>query len=153
MKEVLNDIAATRSHKDNRAEKLFPRGAAIYRSLCHACHGNDGNGIKSLAPPLNKSNWVLGDKNKLLAIVLYGLAGPIQVSGKEYKAPEIAGEMPGIGGNKEFGDEDIAQLISFIRNSWNNKADGITAGDVDRVRNQFKGRQTAFTAEELNRIK
>jgi mono/diheme cytochrome c family protein len=153
LKKVLNDIASAKSNKNNVAEKLFPKGAAIFKSVCHACHGTDGNGVKSLAPPLNNSNWVLGDKKKLISIVLYGLTGPVQVNGKVYKAPEVTGDMPGIGENKEFSDEDMAQVLSYIRNSWSNKAEKINAGDVDNVRRQNKGRQTSFTVEELNRLR
>jgi hypothetical protein len=59
--------------------------------------------------------------------------------------------MPAIGQNKEVKDSDIAQILSFIRNSWNNKADIIDSVDVINIRNKFKGRQKAFTMEELNK--
>jgi len=125
----------------------------VFTSLCQTCHGPDGNGVSALAPPLNGSNWVQGDKNKLIPIVLYGLTGPIKVAGKMYQSPEINGDMPGIGANKEFSDEDIAQVLSFIRNAWNNKATPITANDVKEQRAKFTDRQKTFTMEELNSLK
>lgn len=131
--------------------KKYPEGAALYKSICQTCHGGDGNGMASLAPPLNRSEWVTGDKDKLLAIVLYGLTGPIQVNDKLYKAPEIMGDMPGIGTNKELSDEDIAQLMSFIRNAWGNKGSEVQPTDVDRVRRKHAGRQKTFTMEELEK--
>ncbi len=106
-----------------------------------------------LAPPLNKSEWVTGDKDKLISIVLYGLTGPVKVNGKIYKAPEINGEMPGLGNNKEFSDEAIAQLLSFIRNSWSNKAAKIDSTDINKIRKKFQVRQKSFTVEELNKLK
>jgi mono/diheme cytochrome c family protein/glucose/arabinose dehydrogenase len=127
----------------------FPKGIALFNSVCQTCHGADGNGIKTLAPPLHKSDWVLGDKNKLIRIVLYGLTGPVTVNDKVYKAPEITGEMPGIGNNKDYSDEDIAQVLSLIRKSWSNNADKVNATEVAEVRKKFSGRQKAFTTEEL----
>ena len=133
--------------------KDFPRGAFIFGTLCQTCHGTDGNGVSSLAPPLNNSNWVKGDKNKLIPIVLFGLHGPVEVAGKIYKAPEINGEMPGIGQNRDFSDDDIAQVLNYVRNSWSNKAERINASDIQRTRNKFKDRQKPFVMEELKNLK
>lgn len=59
--------------------------------------------------------------------------------------------MPGVGGNPEFTDAEIAQLISLIRASWNNRADAVSAPDVARVREKWKARAGSFTVEELGR--
>lgn len=150
LKKVLKDIATQRKAKlDENLVKEYPRGNVIFKTVCQTCHGADGEGIQSLAPPLNQSQWVNGDKNKLIAIVLYGLTGPVQVNGKVYKAPEISGDMPGIGSSDEFSDGDIAQVISFIRNAWSNRAEKVTEKDVQKVRQLYKGRQKSFTTEEL----
>jgi mono/diheme cytochrome c family protein len=152
LKKVLTDIEkAASSNNAKTLAKEYPKGAAIFQSVCQTCHGTDGNGITALGPPLNGSNWVQGDKNKLIPIVLYGLTGPIKIAGKLYKSPEINGDMPGIGANKEFTDEDIAQTLNFIRNSWNNKAGKITAPDIGTVRKKFNSRPKPFTMEELER--
>ena len=151
---VIKDIQSAGENKNKEAlAKRFPKGASIFNSVCQACHGADGNGINMLAPPLNNSEWVNGNKNRLISIVLYGLGGPITVHNKVYKAPEITGEMPGIAQNKDFSDEDIAQLLSYVRNSWNNKADTIAPADVKAIRIQLKNRKGAFTEEELKQIK
>lgn len=154
LKNVIDNIAKTKNNsRKKEVEKQFPKGVALFGSVCQTCHGSDGNGVRALGPPLNNSNWVLGDKNKLIPIVLFGLTGPVKVGEKLYKAPEISGEMPAIGQNKEFTDEDIAQILNYIRNSWSNKAEPINATDVTDTRNKFKGRQKAFTMEELNNLK
>jgi glucose/arabinose dehydrogenase/mono/diheme cytochrome c family protein len=151
LKGVLADIQHARSNRDVLLlQKQFPRGAGLFRSTCQPCHGADGNGVRSLAPPLNHSEWVTGDKDKLSAIVLFGLTGPVKVNGTLYQSPEISGDMPGIGHNIDVVNEDIAQLLSFIRNSWSNTADQVTDADIVRVRQKYKGRQKAFTAEELS---
>ncbi|MET3114965.1 mono/diheme cytochrome c family protein [Pedobacter sp. CG_S7] len=151
MNLIVKEIQDKRKNNDPLlAERTYPRGAAIFRSTCQTCHGADGNGIKSLAPPQNKSEWVTGNKEKLISIVLLGLTGPIEVNGHLYKAPEITADMPGIGNSKEFSDPDIAQLLSYIRKSWQNKASAITAKEVMDVRTKLKGREKVFTVEELN---
>ncbi|MGV3686054.1 MAG: DUF7133 domain-containing protein [Daejeonella sp.] len=147
--KIIADIEKAKSAKAD-VSKQFPKGALIYRSFCQTCHGPDGNGVASLAPPLNNSEWVTADKNKLSAIVLYGLTGPVKIGNKLYKSPEINGDMPGIASNNEFSDEDITQLLNYIRNSWSNKGNVLQPGDVTGIRNKFKGRQKPFTMEELN---
>lgn len=153
-KQLQKVIIAYKNTQKNRNPELlakqFPKGSAIFRSTCQTCHGPDGNGTPSLAPPLNKSQWVTGDKNKLISIVLFGLTGPVNVNGHVYQAPEVAGDMPGIGHNDELNDEDIAQLLSFIRQSWQNDAAKIDKKDVLSIRDKYKGRQKTFTMEELD---
>ncbi len=154
LKGVIDDIAKAKNNSNaENIAKLYPKGVALFSSVCQTCHGKDGNGVPSLAPPLNGSELVVGDKNKLIPIVLYGLTGPVKVAGKVYKAPEINGDMPSIGQNKEFSDDDLAQVLNFIRSSWGNKGKQISASDVTNTRNKFKDRQTTFTMEELNKLK
>lgn len=156
-KQLSSVIARFKNSQKNRdpqsLARQFPKGAMLFKSSCQTCHAADGNGIQSLAPPLNKSTWVTGNKNKLIPIVLYGLTGPINVNGHLYQAPEISGDMPGIGHSEEFTDEDIAEVLSFIRSSWQNDAAKIAAKDIADIREKYKGRKSAFTQEELMRIK
>jgi mono/diheme cytochrome c family protein len=154
LKKVITDIEKARNSSNfKKLAKEYPKGAAIFQSVCQTCHGTDGNGITSLAPPLNTSDWVQGNKNRLIPIVLYGLTGPVKVAGKWYRSPEINGDMPGIGANKNYSDEDIAEILNFIRNAWNNKAENISAKDIGNVRNRFRDRQKTFTLEELESLK
>lgn len=150
LEKVMKDIRNNRqANTDGALAKEYPRGALIFKTVCQTCHGTDGDGIQSLAPPLNHSEIVTGKKQRLIAIVLYGLTGPVEVNGKLYKAPEINADMPGIANNDEFSDSDIAQLLSFVRNAWSNKAEKVTEKEVQAVRQQYKGRQKSFTMEEL----
>lgn len=149
--KTLADIKKNEFSKNiDQLKKQFPKGLQVFQNICKTCHGDDGNGIASLAPPLNQSSWVVGDKRKLIAIVLYGLTGPVTVNNKIYKAPEISGEMPGLNTNDELNEEDIAQVLSFIRKNWSNKAGIISVKDVEKVKQKFNGRQKPFTVEELN---
>lgn len=152
LQRVVRDIAAAKHAANAKLLKeKYPQGAALFTSTCQTCHGEDGNGLKSVAPPLNGSEWVTGDKAKLAAIVLYGLAGPIRVAGKLYEAPEITAEMPGIGNNADISDDQLAELLSFIRASWNNKSGEVKPQEIRRVREKFAGRQSPFTMDELSR--
>lgn len=149
--KIFADIKKNELNKNiSLLKKQFPKGVQVFQNICKTCHGDDGNGLPSLAPPLNQSSWVVGDKRKLIAIALYGLTGPVTVNNKIYKAPEISGEMPGMISNDELNEEDIAQVLSFIRKNWSNKADAVSAGEVIKVKQKFNGRQKPFTIEELN---
>jgi mono/diheme cytochrome c family protein len=154
LNRVLKDIENKKSGANMKnLDEAYPKGAVVFKSICQTCHGIDGNGIRSLAPPLNKSDWVLGSKDRLIPLVLYGLTGPIQVSGTMYQAPEINGDMPGLGNNTDLTDEDIAQVLSYIRKAWNNKADPVSAKEIAATRVKYPGRQKVFTMEELKKIK
>lgn len=136
--------------KEDLLMKKYARGIFLYNSTCQPCHGEDGNGIEFLAPPLNNSEWVTGDKDKLIGIVLHGLSGPITVDGKKYEVPETTGEMPGVINNPEMVEADLALLLSYIRNNWNNEAEDITLEEINKAKERWKDRKTPFTEEELN---
>ncbi|WP_353720395.1 c-type cytochrome [Dyadobacter sp. 676] len=155
-KQLARVVTGIRNAMGNRnpemLKKEFPKGEALFTSVCQTCHGADGGGVKSLAPPLNQSEWVTGNKDKLISIVLFGLTGPVKVNGHIYQTPEVSGDMPGIGYDKDMPNEDIAQLLSFIRRSWRNNADKVTTEEVAKVRTKLQGREKAFTEAELNGI-
>lgn len=147
---LISRVQNNRKNKDPLLlNKEFPKGAALFASSCQTCHAADGNGISSLAPPLNKSEWVTGKKDHLIAIVLYGLTGPVLVNGHLYAAPEVSADMPGIAHTDEISDEDVAQVLSFIRASWQNNAGKVGVDEVTKVRGLYKGREKPFTVLEL----
>lgn len=129
--------------------KYYPRGVAIFGTVCKTCHGEDGNGVTALAPPLNKSEIVNGDKTIMISILLKGLTGPVKINGHLYKSPEISGEMPGFADNKDFSDDDLAQVMNFVRRSWQNKGSKINASDVKALRAKLASRQKNFIIDEL----
>ncbi|SKC06404.1 DUF7133 domain-containing protein [Dyadobacter psychrophilus] len=153
LQRVITTVQGARGNRNpEMLKKEFPKGEALFTSICQTCHGADGAGIKSLAPPLNQSEWVTGNKDKLISIILFGLTGPVKVNGKVYQTPEVSGDMPGIGYDKDMPSEDIAQLLSFIRKSWRNDADKVTTEEVEKTRQKLTGREKAFTENELNGI-
>ena len=148
-KAIASATNARASRNPEVLKKQFPKGEALFTSVCQTCHGVDGNGVNALGPPLNQSEWVTGDKNKLISIVLFGLTGPVKVNGHVYQTPEVSGDMPGIGYDKDMPNEDIAQLLSFIRKSWRNNADPISTDEVSQRRTKLAGREKAYTEAEL----
>lgn len=106
------------------------RGKKIYETYCLACHQADGSGVPGLNPPLIKTKWVLGEKNQLITIILKGMDEPIEVDGEEYNNVMASHAF--------LKDHDIADVLTFVRNSFGNKASGVTATEVKTVRASVK---------------
>jgi mono/diheme cytochrome c family protein/glucose/arabinose dehydrogenase len=136
---------------NKKLDKDLLAGQKLFEVNCKVCHGEDGEGIKGLGAPLEGSNWVQGDKSKLLSIVLYGLTGPVKVGDKTYAPPDVAAAMPGMASNDNLGDKEISQIVSYIRNAWNNKGGKVTEDEVKTIRQKYRGRQDPFTMKELLR--
>ncbi|MFA6135192.1 MAG: cytochrome c [Phycisphaerae bacterium] len=117
-------------------------GKKTYDMTCIACHQATGLGVPGQYPPLVGSEWVLGSEERIVRIVLHGLNGPITVEGKEYN-----NVMAPLGGALK--DEQIANAISYVRASWGNNAPEVTPETVAKVRAETAGRNTYWTAAEL----
>jgi quinoprotein glucose dehydrogenase len=97
--------------------------------VCGACHGQGGEGTAA-APPLAGSEWVTGPVENLIRIQFRGLQGPIKVKGQEYNFP--AGMMP-MGYQT---DEQIAAVLTYVRNSFGNTASAVTTEEVAALRSE-----------------
>ena len=136
-----------------RMDKFQLAGMKLFATNCQVCHGVDGAGIRGLGAPLNGSDWVQGKPDVLLTIVLKGLSGPIKVEGKVLAPPVVGGDMPAMANNDQLNDEDIAQIVSYIRNAWNNRGDNVTADQVKAIRHRYQDREQSFTMQELEALK
>ncbi len=117
-------------------------GEQLYLSRCMSCHQVDGNGIPGVFPPLNEIDWVTGDKGRLIRITLDGAVGEYDIGGVIY-----SGAMPPW---KNFlNDQEMAALLTYIRGAWDNDASRVSEDEVRLVREASKGRNQAWTAEEL----
>lgn len=121
------------------------RGKAVYENICGLCHGNDGLGKPSQAPPFAGSEWALGSPNRMIRIPLAGLAGPVQVNGQTWNLA-----MPAMGA--ALPDDDLAAVLTYIRQSWGNKGSAVTSEQVKAVRAEVGNRTQPWTAEQLNAI-
>jgi len=113
------------SSPDSRAS--IDRGGKIYTQYCLACHQADGSGVPQLNPPLKNTDYVLGDESRLIGIVMNGFSEGVEINGDTYTNP-----MPPFGAVLK--DEEIADVLTYVRNSFNNKASKISAEQVKALR-------------------
>ncbi|MEM1026490.1 MAG: cytochrome c [Planctomycetota bacterium] len=121
-------------------------GKQVYRQAgsCVTCHQSVGQGMSELYPPLRKNPSVVhDDPERLIKIVTHGLAGPMEVNGQDF-----GGIMAGLG--HQLTPEEIAAVLTYIRNSWGNQASAVTVDQVVSVQEEHAGRTTPWTAEELH---
>ncbi|WP_291399904.1 PVC-type heme-binding CxxCH protein [Daejeonella sp.] len=126
---------------------LFIKGKAIYArdGYCNTCHQSDGKGLESSGfPPLNATNWVNGSEERLIKLVLNGLYGPMEVNGKKYP-----GQVPMTPFAGMLNDEEVAAVLTYVRNSFGNKASAINTEKVKAVRNATKNKIGFYSPEEL----
>ncbi len=116
-------------------------GRTRFESYCAACHQYDGTGTGQ-APPLQASCWVTGPETRLIRIVLHGVQGTIEVSGKTYNR-----EMPGFG--RILSDVEMASLLSYVRRRFGEMRPPITPAAVSQVRAASPNRTDYWTVEEL----
>ena len=131
----------------------YERGKVHYQVFCGGCHMPDGAGLAPLAPPLAGSEWVTGPPARPAAIALLGLEGPIEVAGKTYAPPDIPPLMPGLGLSPELTDERLAELLTYIRNSWGNRAAPVRTATVAAVRKRFADRVGVLSVDEAKEIR
>ena len=101
-------------------------GERLYKTYCMGCHQAEGQGMQGTFPPLAKSDYLLTDKSRAIAAVLNGLTGPVEVNGQRYN-----GVMPPMGHLK---DDEIADILSYVRQAWNNGGDAVSAAEVAESR-------------------
>jgi mono/diheme cytochrome c family protein len=106
------------------------RGKKVYVKFCMTCHQVDGGGVPGLNPPLEKTTWVAGNKTKLIRVILKGMNTHEEIDGETY-----TNIMPPFNYLK---DQQISDVLTYIRNSFGNKAIPVTVGDVQYVRGRTK---------------
>jgi glucose/arabinose dehydrogenase/mono/diheme cytochrome c family protein len=138
---------AVPQHLKGAVRKLFVRGAEIYEreGHCGTCHQPDGKGLTASGfPPLAGTQWAIGDADRLIKLAMGGMMGPITVDGKDY---------PGLVPMTPFGgllnDEDMASVLTYVRNSFGNKASPILPAQVKKIRRETKGKVGFYSPEEL----
>lgn len=126
---------------------LFIKGKAIYarEGFCGTCHQPDGKGLTASGfPPLVGTNWVTGNDERLIKLVLKGLHGPIEVLGKKYP-----GQVPMTPFGGMLKDDEVAAVLTYVRNSFGNKAPAISPDKVKEVRAATKDKTGFYSPEEL----
>jgi mono/diheme cytochrome c family protein len=101
-------------------------GKNIYIQNCASCHQTDGGGAGNMNPPLIKTSYVLGDKTTLIKIVLNGFSDNVEINGQTYQNTMASHDF--------LKDKEIADVLTYVRNSFTNKASAVTALQVKKVR-------------------
>ncbi len=123
------------------------KGKALYTATCMACHQADGNGMPGLAPALNGSDWVTQSKERLALMIHHGISGPIEVKGEAWNSV-----MPGHGVMPQFEGDGLAQVMSYIRTAWGNKADLVSRSEIRGVIDAHTDRVLPWTVSELDEL-
>ena len=139
-------LTATTVARTPEEAATLDRGRTIYQETCFTCHGDDGRGTPdpgapgaTVAPSLAGSPRLVGHRDYVVRTILHGLEGPID--GRTYSQVMVP-----LGANR---DEWVADVASYVRNSFGNTGTFVTPADVARVRAATAGRDRMWTVDEL----
>ena len=118
--------SSTSSPTQDALKASIERGKKVYENTCLACHQVNGSGVPGMNPPLKKTKWVMGDKKTLINVVLKGMDQEIEVNDETY-----SNTMPSFA---SLSDKEIADVLTYVRNSFGNKASQIKESDVKKLR-------------------
>lgn len=144
---IYNQLAHYSEGGGGSTKTPYEIGEKLFAKQCAQCHQATGLGVPGAFPPLVDSSWVLGSKERLVNILLSGLAGPIEVNGSQYN-----GNMPPFGG--QFDDDEIAAVITYIRtqSDWGQSGTEVTTEEVTAVKSEYGVRAQAWSADELLKL-
>ena len=141
------DTQKTETELEGADRELFVKGEEIYHrdGYCATCHQPDGKGLSaSQFPPLAGAPWATGNEERLIKLTLKGIMGPMEVNGKVYP-----GQVPMTPFGGMLNDEEVASVLTYVRNAFGNKAQAVSPDTVKKVREQIKDKEGFYTAEEL----
>ena len=117
------DEANGASNLSQKELMYWSNGKNLYTTFCSNCHTEEGIGMGRLIPPLKNADYLMIDLGRSARIIKYGQSGPLTVNGVDFNQP-----MPA---NPKLTNLEIAELITFISNSWGNEAKGVTIDEIE----------------------
>jgi len=117
-------VVSNSTTEKSLAEKM-ESGKQIYMQTCFACHQAEGQGIPSAFPPLANSDYLNADVDRAIGIILKGKTGEITVNGEKYNSVMT---------RQSISNEEIADVMTYVYNSWGNNKTNVTKARVDRVK-------------------
>jgi len=129
-------------------QESIERGKALYNgpALCYTCHQASGAGISKIFPPLVNSEWVKGNTWNLVKILKHGLQGEIEVNGESYNSIMAPANKQG----KPLENQEIADILTFIRHEFGEGASAVSENDVTEILNDgFVPSQGMLQTSEL----
>ncbi len=140
LKEAVKENIVVKEHQPP-VDRLA-RGEAVYARTCAACHQNNGGGVDGAFPPLDGSKLMSGNPANAIRIVLHGMTGPVEVSGK-LTVNSLMPPVPGLS------DTEIADALTYVRHAWSNDAPEVPEAEVAEIREATKNRREPWSSEEL----
>jgi mono/diheme cytochrome c family protein/lysophospholipase L1-like esterase len=158
---VLNVVTSPITQQEEKIEVKVPAKfskaeAEVYRlgsevfhreAHCVTCHQPNGQGMLNIYPPLVNSPWITGNPDRLIKLTLHGLWGPVTVNGTLFDPAK--GVPPMTAFKAILKDEEIAAVLTFVRNTWGNEASVVTPDQVKAVREATKDVQMFIKPEDL----
>ena len=137
------------NHLSREEKRIYKTGSEVYQreSHCATCHLTDGKGNGVVYPPLVNSPWVNGSEDRLVKLALHGMWGKVTVRGKTYDPAR--GVPPMTAFRDLLNDDELAAVLTFVRNTWGNKASVVTPETVARVRAATSDRSIFWKPDEL----
>ena len=145
-----NDAVTDNPNFTDEQKGIYKKGKEIYEreGYCGTCHQKNGFGLQSSGfPPLSRSEWVNQSTERLIKITLKGVYGPMVVKGVKYP-----GQVPMTPYEGMLNDEEVAAVLSYIRNSFGNKTNFISAEEIAKVRADINAKKGFYTSEELLKL-
>jgi mono/diheme cytochrome c family protein/glucose/arabinose dehydrogenase len=145
-KEIENPLPPIPDHLTNAEKEAFKAGHEVYfrDGHCATCHQKDGKGLDPAFPPIYDSIFVHGNADRLIKLTLHGVMGPFELHGKKYD-----GQVPMTPFGGMLNDKEMADVLTYIRNHYGNKASAITPEQVAKVREATKSKTGFYQMEEL----
>jgi mono/diheme cytochrome c family protein/glucose/arabinose dehydrogenase len=137
----------TKTHLKGKDLDLYLKGKVIYskEGYCNTCHQPDGKGLSASGfPPIAGTAWVTGSEERLIKLVLNGLHGPIEVLNQKY-----GGQVPMTPFGGLLNDEEVAAVVTYVRNSFGNKASVVSPEQVKKIRDATKEKSGFYSPDEL----
>jgi mono/diheme cytochrome c family protein len=134
---------------DDAQQEVYAQGKAIFSrdASCITCHQANGQGLPNIYPPLTSKEWIAGSDERLIKITLHGLWGPLEVDGKRFDPTK--GVPPMMGSGPLLNDQEMAAVLTYVRQSFGNDYDPITPDAVGKVRKATEGRRNFWMVDEL----
>jgi nitrite reductase (NO-forming) len=128
-KKILAEIQSNPAIAGLTKEMQVEKGKQVYMGLCFACHQPDGKGLPGAFPPLAGSDYLLADRDRAVRTVLKGLTGAVTVNGVTFNSAMPPQEAV-------LTDAQIADVLTYVFNSWGNTGDAFTRDHVKAIRNE-----------------
>ncbi len=126
---LITALIACQNQDELEFKRYYTSGMVIYQAKCQNCHDAKGGGLSSLIPPLTDSAYLRANIHNLACLVKYGQKGLVTIQGKTFNGQMPATDMPAV---------EIAEVLTYINNSFGNKLGVVTTNQVDEDLKQCK---------------